>query len=56
MPGDSGSAVSCADEHRDGWLWIGKLVSIVNENNKAHGLIVPQSEVLASVEEPSGKT
>lgn len=46
----------CADEHRDGWLWDGNLVSIVNENGKAHGLIVPQSEVLASLEEASGKT
>lgn len=52
----SDSAVFCADEHRDGWLWDGNLVSIVNENGKAHGLIVPQSEVLASLEEASGKT
>lgn len=51
MPGDSGSAVFCADENRDGWVWVGNLVSMVKEN----GLVVPQSEFLASLDKASGK-
>ena len=51
MSGDSGSAVCCADENRDGSVWVGNLVSMVNEN----GLVVPQSEFLASLDKASGK-
>lgn len=34
---------------------LGNLVSVVNEDQTSHGLVVPQSQVLASLEEASGK-
>ena len=55
MSGDSGSAVFCADENRDGWVWVGNLVSMVNAKGQSYGLVVPQSEFLASLEKASGK-
>ena len=55
MSGDSGAAVFCADESRDGWVWVGNLVSKVNAKDQSYGLIVPQSEFLASLEKASGK-
>lgn len=54
-PGDSGSAVFCADEKRNGWIWCGSLVSILRTGNCSFGVVVPQSEVLASLKEVTGK-
>lgn len=53
--GDSGSAVFCADEKNNGWVWVGQLTSLMNsDDTRTVGLVIPQSEVLASIEEVTG--
>jgi hypothetical protein len=56
-PGDSGSAVFCADEESNGWIWVGQLSSRMNtDDGRAVGLVVPQSEVLRSIKKTTGRT
>lgn len=54
--GDSGSAVFCADEKNNGWVWIGQLTSVIHSGLRSVGVVIPQSEVLGSLEDVTGRT
>lgn len=55
--GDSGSAVFCLDIEQNGFTWAGQLVSRLDIEGAGGscGLMVPQKEILVSLEEHTGK-
>jgi hypothetical protein len=57
LSGDSGCGVFCPVPERDGWNWVGQVVSVFHEDNaKKIALMVPQSEILHSLKEVTGKS
>jgi hypothetical protein len=57
LPGDSGCGVFCPVPEKDGWSWVGQFVSIFyRKNGVSVGLMVPQSEILHSLKEVTGKS
>jgi hypothetical protein len=57
LPGDSGCGVFYPVPEKDGWSWAGQFVSIFYKRNGVSlGLMVPQSEILHSPQEVTGKS
>jgi hypothetical protein len=57
LPGDSGCGVFCPVLEKDGWSWVGQLVSIFYlEDGGSYGLMVPQSEIFHWLQEVTGKS
>jgi hypothetical protein len=57
LPGDSGCGVFFPVLEKDGWSWAGQVVSLFNRmNGPSVGLMVPQSEILHSLQEVTGKS
>jgi hypothetical protein len=56
LPGDSGCGVFCPVPEKDGWSWAGQFVSIFHRKRASVGLMVPQSEILRSLQEVTGKS
>jgi hypothetical protein len=49
--------VFCPVPEKDGWSWVGQFVSIFyRKNGVSVGLMVPQSEILHSLKEVTGKS
>jgi hypothetical protein len=53
--GDSGSGIFYPIPEKDGWTWVGQLVSICHKHDRSIGFIVPQSQILRSLEDHTGK-
>jgi hypothetical protein len=57
LPGDSGCGAFCPVLEKDGWSWVGQLVSTFYlEDGGSYGLMVPQSEIFRSLREVTGKS
>jgi hypothetical protein len=57
LPGDSGCGVFFPVLEKDGWSWAGQFVSLFHrKNGPSVSLIVPQSEILQSLQEVTGKS
>jgi hypothetical protein len=57
LPGDSGCGVFCPVLEKDGWSWVGQFVSIFyKKKGESVVLMVPQSEILHSLREVTGKS
>jgi hypothetical protein len=57
LSGDSGCGVFCPVPEKDGWSWVGQFVSIFYKRDGVSlGLMVPQSEILHSLQEVTGKS
>jgi hypothetical protein len=57
LPGDSGCGVFFPVLEKDGWSWAGQFVSLFHrKNGPSVSLIVPQSEILHSLQEVTGKS
>jgi hypothetical protein len=57
LPGDSGCGAFCPVPEQDGWNWVGQLVSMFYvDDGGSFGLMVPQSEILHSLQEVTGKS
>jgi hypothetical protein len=58
LPGDSGCGAFCPVLEKNGWSWVGQLVSIfhVDDGGGSFGLMVPQSEIFRSLQEVTGKS
>jgi hypothetical protein len=57
LPGDSGCGAFCPVPEKDGWSWVGQLVSIFYlRDGGSLGLMVPQSEIFRSLQEVTGKS
>jgi hypothetical protein len=54
--GDSGSAIFYPIPEKDAWTWAGQLVSICHKHDRSIGFIVPQSQILRSLEDHTGRT
>lgn len=56
LPGDDGCGVFCPALEENGWSWIGQLVSSFKTGSGSVALMVPQSEILQSIKEVTGKS
>jgi len=57
LPGDSGCGVFFPVLEKDGWSWAGQFVSLFHSmKGPSLSLIVPQSEILRSLQEVTGKS
>jgi hypothetical protein len=57
LPGDSGCGVFFPVLEKDGWSWAGQFVSLFHRTNgPSVSLMVPQSEILHSLREVTGKS